>query len=483
MSGTTPAEKKPWVRRIAIIAGAACAIGLWGGYVRLKNYLHSEGFRDFLSVKVSRAAGVEGQFAPFHWSGLGVDSASYVAAGDGPLVSLRAEGLHTELGLRGVVRGVWILDDVRVASLDAEILPVVAEQTASGGEDAPLTKKERPRRWYPSQVELGGLEVGKANIRATLEDGRKFSLEDFSVTGEQDASAGSYSGEIRGGVLNLPDDFWPQIHLGSVKVAYRDELLTVRSADAVVWDTGRLQASGQWNRRTKGYDFRGSAKDIPLERLVRENWAKKITGTVSSTFEVAEAGKGAEARGVLSIDGGSLTALPVLEVLSAYADTSRFRELELTKARADWSWSKESITLRNLELESGDLLRIRGDLAIRGEELEGAVLLGISPKIISVVPGAESAVFVSGEDGLMWARVSIGGTVDHPKEDLSDRLITAAGLRVLEKLPGGERFSEYARDYLGDDPREALRKGKETFDEAEKAVRETRDILKGIFRK
>lgn len=448
----------------------------------LRNYLHSEGFRKFLSTKVSRAAGVDGEFSSFRWDGLAVDTDSFDAAGAGPLVRLRADGLHTEIGFGGVSRGVWELDGTRVRRLEAEVIATRQDiQKEMPDIDAPVTKKERPKRWYPNEVRLNGFEVSEADIRATLKDGEVLTLTDVAVSARAGRTKGSYSGEIRGGSLRLPDEFWPGIHIGKIKARYQEGVLFITSASATMWEDGTLYASGEWDRESKSYAFEGDVAGVALDQLVRESWAKKIIGRASSTF-TATGGQGDTlVRGRLTISDGSLTALPVLDVLAAYADTRRFRELVLTEAHANWEWREEETTFTDIVLGSEGVLSLKGNLSIRGEALDGELMLGLAPGILSIIQGTEATVFIPGERGLMWAPVRISGTVDDPKEDLSDRLIASAGFRMIEELPGGERVLKYSRRYLGDDPQEAIRRGKETFDEAEKAVREARDILKGIL--
>src|SRR5690606_22527681 len=112
---------------------------------------------------------------------------------------------------------------------------------------------------------------------------------------------------------------------------YQEDTLFITSADASLWDDGRLKASGEWDRRTKGYAFEGEVSGIALDRLVRESWSKRIVGKVSSDFIVSGGRGSSEAKGTLRITEGMLTALPVLDVLAAYADTRRFRELNLTE--------------------------------------------------------------------------------------------------------------------------------------------------------
>ncbi|WAC20873.1 hypothetical protein OVA24_05680 [Luteolibacter sp. SL250] len=478
------AGRGAWFGRAVIVLVVAGVLALGGAYLTLRNYLHSEGFRKFLSTKVSRAAGVEGEFSSFRWDGLAVDTDSFEGTGTGRLARLRADGLHTEIGFGGVSRGVWELKGTSVRRLEAEILASRTEEEKETPEiDAPVTKKERPKPWYPNEVELRGFDIGEADIRATLKDGKVLLLEDISVRAEAGRTKGSYSGEIRGGTLGLPDGLLPQLAIGRVKARYQEGVLFVTSADATLWGDGRLRASGEWDRQARSHAFEGEVQDVGLEHLVRENWSKRITGKVASDFTVVGGTGGTVARGTLGITDGKLTALPVLDVLAAYADTRRFRELVLTEARSDWAWKDDVVSLTDVVVASEGLLHIQGRLDIRGEELDGELMVGLAPAVLSIIRGTETAIFTPGERGLVWTRVKISGTVDDPEEDLSERLIAAAGVRILEELPGGDKVLKYSQRYLGAEPEEVIRKGIENFDEAEKAVRETRDLLKGIFGK
>jgi hypothetical protein len=474
-----------WFGRAVIVLVVSGLVIMGGTYLTLRSYLHSEGFRKFLSTKVSRAAGVEGAFSVFRWDGLAAETDSFSGIGAGRLAHLRADRLHTEIGFGGVSRGVWELKDTRVRRLEAQIVAARdPEDKETPKVDAPVTKKERPKRWYPDKVELRGIDIAEANIRATLEDGDVFQLEGISVTVESGKNRGSYSGEIRGGTLRLPGEFVPPISIGRVKARHQEGVLFITAADATLWDGGRLQASGEWDRNSRSHAFEGDLNDVGLDQLVRENWAKRITGKVSTDFAVVGAAGGTtEASGSLRITDGKLAALPVLDVLAAYADTRRFREFDLTEGRASWKLKGDTISLSNIAVASEGLITIQGRLDIHDEELDGELRVGLAPALLSIIPGAEQMIFTSSEGGMLWTRVKITGTVDDPKEDLSERLIAAAGLRIIDELPGGDKVLKYSKRYLGENPEEAIRKGIDTFEEAEKAVRETRDILKGIFGK
>src|SRR5690606_27622081 len=142
-----------------------------------------------------------------------------------------------------------------------------------------------------------------------------------------------------------------------------------------------------------------------------------------------------------------------------------------------------------------------GDLTIRGDNLEGRFRLGLAPGTLASIPGAETDVFLPGERGLVWAPLRVSGTLDDPQEDLTDRLIDAAGARMFEFLPeSGLKVLKFTETIVGDRPLKAVRdgmraveKGVEVIDkasdvlrevdvnEAEKAIREVRGVLDGIL--
>jgi hypothetical protein len=90
-------------------------------------------------------------------------------------------------------------------------------------------------------------------------------------------------------------------------------------------------------------------------------------------------------------------------------------------------------------------------------QLSGRFSLGVTPGTLARIPGAETKVFRPGRDGMLWAPVLVEGTLDDPDEDLSRRLIVAAGERMFEMIPetglrvlrhSDRSASEMARDLL-----------------------------------
>ena len=477
------AQSGGWLGRILIGLFLTVVIVSGGGYLTLRSYLHGDGFRKFLSNEVSRAADVKGEFSLFRWDGLAVDTDSFEAQGTGPLVKLRADGLHTEAGFGGVKRGVWELNGTSVRRLEVLVdASRKAEEKEVVEQKTPETKKERPRPWYPNEVEVKGFEVREANITALLEDGREFSTERISLKATPESGKGNYGIVLEGGRIGLPGGLVKTIELDRLKGRLHEKALFVTSAKASVFDEGRIDASGEWDIKAKTYAFEGTANGVPCAKVVSENWAKRVTGKLSTTFTVEGRRGASEAKGAMFVEGATLTALPVLDALAAYADTSRFRVLELDEAKADWRWTRDGMDFTNVVLAGEGVIRLEGNLSVVGERLDGTFRLGLAQGLLASIPGAEEDVFVPGEKGLLWTTLKISGTKDDPKEDLTDRLIAAAGVRMFESLPGGEKVLRFSQSLLGGDtPEETIRRGLDAIEKGEGAIKEAKGLLEGIF--
>lgn len=454
-------------------------------YAMVRGYLHSDAFRRFLSEKASGLAGVSGEFTPFRWDGLAVDTAAFDAKGTGMVKGVRLEGLHTEVGVGGVSRGVWEIQGSRVQRLDVTLdasagLPVAAPTV--------VEKKVSPAPakgpgWLPTEVELHGVDVRDVSVRALLEQGPA-SASGMRVRVEPGGAKSAYRIDVADGSVRTPFGFLPEIRLDRAKLRWQDGSVFLNSFSAGAWKEGRVDATGEWDGSTRQYTVSGDVSGVKCGDLFNEDWSKRFIGDVVSDFSLGNPSGEAQAHGKLKVLNGSLTALPVLDALAAYADTRRFRELALSEARTGWNWKKGEIFLSDLVLASEGLARLEGNIFIRGRELDGTFRLGLAPGTLANIPGAETDVFAPGERGLVWAPLRITGTLDDPKEDLTDRLVAAAGLRMFDVIPEtGEKVIKFSRSLLGDAPVKALDTGAKVIEQGAGLVDGVGGVIDGFFGK
>lgn len=472
------------------IFGVLVLLALTLGYAGLRAYLHSEGFRKFLSAEVSKAAQVVGAFSAFKWDGLAVETQRFEATGEGMIASLKADQIGTEVGFGSLGKGAWELKQTRVSRIEVgldftkkdEPSPTLPEEVAKS------VKKKQPG-WVPNEVELESLAISELAIRAKTLEGL-VAARGMRVRLEAATGKGAYRGEITGGTIDPAKDWLPEIRVEKVKGSFRDGSAFINSAKLKAYAAGRINGFGEWNSETGTYSLEGDIGGVKCDEILSESWARRLTGDISSTFSVNNISGKVVMNGELVVRNGTLTALPMLDALAAYADTRRFRVMPLSESRTKWRYSEDGFVFTDFVMASEGLVRLEGNFTIKGEEIDGRFRVGLVPGTLSNIPGAETHVFLPGERGLLWAPVRITGRLDKPKEDLTERLIEAAGMRMFERIPeSGERVLKFTKSVIGENPAgvidkgidKGIEEGRKVIDEGEKVIKEAEGIIKGIL--
>jgi hypothetical protein len=464
------------------ILSVVILLALTLGYMGLRAYLHSEGFRKFLSAEVSKAAQVVGVFSSFKWDGLAVTTENFGATGEGMIASLKADQIGTEVGFGYLGKGAWELKDTRVSRIDVGLdFTKKNEPSPSLPDQVVKTVKKKQSGWVPSEVRLESLAVGELAIRAKTLEGQ-VSARGMRVRLDAASAKGAYEGEIIGGTIDPAKDWLPEIRVEKVRGSFRNGSAFITSAKLKAYAVGRINGYGEWNSDTGTYALEGEIDGVKCDEILNESWARRLTGDVSSTFSVNNISGKMVMDGELVIRNSTLTALPMLDALAAYADTRRFRVMQLSESRTKWRYSDGGYVFTDFVMASEGLIRLEGNFSIKGREIDGVFRLGLVPGTLSNIPGAESHVFLPGERGLLWAPIRITGTLDDPKEDLTDRLIAAAGLRMFDVIPEtGEKALKFTKSVLGETPDKVIDKGLKVIDEGEKVIKGAEDVIKGIL--
>jgi hypothetical protein len=429
-----------------------------GGYLSLRAYLHSDEFRTFLAAKAGLALKADAEFAPFHWDGLQVSSDKFEAHGSPYFARLRADQLRTEVGLGEVRRGVWLLRSASIRRLEVEIPGTPKPGSRSDAESEASAPPSGMKRsgWLPNSARLEDLRIDESIITGRLGT-RRFAARGQSWTVRPGDQPGAFELEAQGGTVEHPLRWFPEARLRKARFRTSGTHLYLIDAEFKAYRNALLDLSGEAEFGQHDYTFEGGAAGIDCEEVLPEDWAKRLLGKIGVRFTVRGKDGQTTVSGKLGLRDGALTALPVLDRLAAYADTTRFRTLTLRRARTDFLWSNDHLSLTNIVISSEGLMRLEGSLDIDGERLNGRFRLGLAPGTLARIPGAESIVFAERRDGLMWTPLHITGTIDHPEEDLSARLLQAAGDRMFEILPeSGVKVLKFTRNVAEDAARTAV---------------------------
>lgn len=431
------------------------------GYIRA--YVQKDEFRQKAEELIAARTGGAAHIAPLTWNDDTVTVADLAV--ETPGWSIDAGGLHAALDFGAIRQGSWSIqnagsDDLtlRRTAVAPTSAPPVSHETkfdsSSDGIPAFL------RRYIPTETSISGFDVRRFLFE---HGGWKISETQLRLGGWKTGEV-SVSAKLTGGKLltpiNAPEQKDPlQFDLAKATLRVGDSQCQISDATLRWKQDSEATLRGSLKYETGAWQTFVHVKDAPLVEFLDAWWKQRLTGKIEGDLEMSgtrDAPLAWKANVVLK--DGSLTGLSVLDKLVTYTNTHRFKRLVLDTCSATLRPQGDSLRIENIIVQSNGFLRIEGTLNIRGRALDGDLLLGVTPETLSSIPGASNRVFVetnpAGPPGLQWTRVHIVGTLDAPMEDLSNRLIGAAGMSLLLDTPGaivGQGAETLLKPVLGDD--------------------------------
>lgn len=440
-------------------------IGLILGYQAVRSYLKSDDFRVRLGDQAGETLGGEALFQPFIWDGWAVRTERLNFKSEGPLQGFEVADINASVDIGSVWDGVYRVENVTIRKVDLdgdfrERESVADQKTAQKA--VPVTSESlKPfwESWLPTEVEVTGLTVGSLSGTVLTDDG-EWLIDGASVEVSPGSIKGNYEATLRDAEVTSPIELLKNLKLREARARYTGDHFHLLSSTGRAFERGHLTLNGEYDLTESDWEFLGDLTGVRLDEMLPEDWKQRLIGDLKVDFK-AYGKKEADPvlSGSLEIDRGTLTALPFLDNIAAYTNTERFRRLALSEATLDFEKQGKRLELKNIKLASEGLVRLEGDLILEGDVIRsGRFQLGITPGTLIYLPGAETKVFQRGKMGLLWAPLNIGGTLDFPTEDLSDRLIEAAGERMFELIPQtGEWALKYSGEQIGDATKDLLK--------------------------
>lgn len=431
---------------IALMVGVLAMPSLVVGY--LQSFVRSEGFRVKMEEMIEAKTGGSTQLADIQWQDdMARMSEASIETASG--LQIEAVGLHAALDFSAIRRGSWSIQSAGADSL------IVTKHSATKevpwSEESSVTENALPgwlSQYIPKATEVDGFDAERFSYS---QNGWQVEEARLHLGSYNSASAGkgrfSLPGTLEGGTLRMPVTPPGQkeplkLDIGRASFRLADDRLQI------------TESTLRWKDRSKG-TLRGSMRfgdawemfahveQVPAAEFLSEEWQKHLSGHFEGDAELSGAkGRPMNWKADVALKDGVLSSLPVLDKLATYTRMDRFKRLALDIATATVSpHSSGGTRLEKIVIQSNGLMRIEGTLnLLQGDVLEGDFMVGVTPETLRWLPGAESRVFIEsnpqGPPGLNWARVKVAGTRAAPQEDLSSRLLGAAGMSLLLDTPG-----------------------------------------------
>jgi hypothetical protein len=397
----------------------------------LDAYLRSERFRAFLAAKAGGTLRAEAEVTPLHFDGAGLYTDSFAAHGTtaAKFSQLQLDGLRAEISWGHVLQHAW-----RVEQLDIQRLRADLNGPRLVAPEEPKIAHERVADanrsgWLPDRV-----EIGTATIRDTQLAWDGGTLRGTAL--QLQPADGGWSITGSGGTIThrtLPPLTVQQLDLG-----YRGNTLFVRSAEFRQGDGGSVTASGEIDFDQR-LELRAVLQNVALNPWLAGDWRARLHGDASGEVRIHSGlplDGAPDISGTLSLAHGQLEALPVLNQIATFTRSQEFRRLTLNRASCEFTQQGPRLAVRNLLVESSGLLRVEGGFTVERGTIDGTFQVGVTPGSLQWLPGSQARVFTVSRDGYLWTPMRLTGPLGSPTEDLTPRLVAAAGDEVIEQVGG-----------------------------------------------
>jgi hypothetical protein len=424
--------------RLLIFVAALLVLAFFSGWIGIHSFIQSDSFREWLSKKVSRSIHADGQFEPLIWEGSSFRSAGFSAKGIGKskLRSLQITNLSAHIDWWKLPKGTWMIDQIRADKVEAVIGKGTAKTTPPGSpkESFGLNLPD----FLPSELRVEHLYFASADLHWETNHGDtgQFIGTKLSVT---ERGPDRWDVDAIGG--NVHHAAYPELHIEEVHGSVDQDSVAIREAKAQTAGGGEIQVSGKVAiRRQLNAQLTSDFSDLAANAIMPAEWhlGGKISGHLVYTGDLDRFEHG-EVAGSIKISGAAFDMANLFVTLHQLAKFGGLNDVRIDSIETHIRYQERELQLTDIRASYEDQIRVEGTGTIAPDHLTGDLLLGLSPKILGWIPGAEEKVFTEQRDGLHWTTVKISGTPNQPKEDLTRRLVGAFRDRMTKEFKGEKK--------------------------------------------
>ncbi len=414
----------------------------------LTRYLEGDAFR--VAMEEETAKGLhfpQASYAPIRRTGpLTAQSDSFKADnGQKAMKSLDAHGITAKFDPWGVFLRQWRFSDVRVQSGDVEIQIYEAHPEAVPG-----------KPWFavflPNRVYLEKIQSEQANITWRFRDERAgfFGTQLLITPNGRDFEYVATGGRLKMAVV-------PDLDLRRTHILITKTLLTVYDLDLASDSRSdeSIRAQGRAGLgQDKSIDVKTNFNSVPIRQWLPGEWKGRLKGNAFG--DVHWTGKNpklesSSGEGSLRISNGRVDDVPLLNKLAELAQKKAFEHLDLNECSLGFAWRYPEIEIKDITIEEKGKFRIEGEISVNRRLLRGTIQLGLTREYLDWLPNPEE-VFSRGSGDYLWTDVHLSGTIDEPRQDLSQRII-----ELFKESPGAylslvfRQFGDWLKKTFGGD--------------------------------
>ncbi len=422
------------------------AVGLIAGITGLQRWLAGNECRSLIERKSSEALHAQAAIEPLRWGWFSLSTEGFKATGTGTnaLRKLEAGDIRGRIQPGALLRGIWLVEEISLEKLHLHF-----GAGASGGEKPSATiveeqvVEEKPSastagsmpKWVPTLLEIKAVRAMKTDLIIDLPLGKPMEL--LGTKLEIYPEGKETRLEASGGELRTP--IISNLRLQSARARIlADNSIRLNGADLAFPAGGTARVEGEFPAESGSSRIRATWEKVPVTVML-----PALEGKVAGTFEgegnfLWKGNSPCTIDGRTRIDGVTLQGLPQLDQIADFTGMNQFRAFPVQDASARFFHDGETTRWTDVVIESRGLLKMTGEATTGpGDRLSGSFQLGITTAVVRVLPMATQLLGAEERDGYLWMPLKVGGTLTHPTDDLSPRLVMAVTTKAAGELRKG----------------------------------------------
>jgi hypothetical protein len=424
--------------RLFIFGSLLVLVIIFGGWFGLRFFIQSDAFRDWLGRRVGRSLHVEARFEPLTWEGWTFRSAGFFATGTGKrkLRSVHMRNVTANIDWKQLLKGQLVIDLITADEADV----VVGKNQVPVAKSQPRAKElaiKLPKFLHP-ELKVEQLRVTATDIHWTTNQGQTGQYRGFKLiatrTGPDQWDAITEGGAARHAT-------YPELQVEHVHALANRDSVTIAESKAAFYGGGNIEVRGKIaTRKMLNAQLTADFSGVDANPILPPVWrlGGKASGQLVYAGDLDHFEHGAVS-GRIKIDDATLDLTNLFPTLRKLARFGALNDVQIDSVEANVQYREQQLELSDIRATFQDQIRMEGSCRIMPDRLDGNLLLGLSPNIVGWIPGAEEKVFVDQRAGLRWAKVSISGTPERPKEDLTQRLFAAFRGKMMKEFDGGTK--------------------------------------------
>lgn len=437
-----------------------------GGFLFLRSHIKSADFSDMVGAKIGqilRANDVE--LSSFRWKRSVASSKQVTLKGSDTsffLKDLKADGFRFKLPFGQLLKSEWIVEDVFVGDLTAEVRP-------GSGETGAKIMDDLSGKWgvNPEKISFDSVEVASANLHWGLISAAKGSLTNAQL--EVSKAEGVWQLMVEKGMLS--QNYLRNLSVSKLKVRFLEDSLAFSEGEFTMGDggTGTLEGTittGEYPEFDLTVRFENCEMSALLPKYtgaeitrmtpeeestalaidsLRSMLMGRVTGVVKLTGS-SNSSAGIKSIGTLRFSEATdqtlrILSIPIFNDLGGMTGNGYLRRPLITGGSLTFVTSEGMFNASAIDLELGQSARLTGEFSYgiekvkkkeTGEapaavpgvpileaaaevlvpEFEGVVQFGVIPSALSKIPETtQEQFFPTARDGMIWMDLPLNGNL------------------------------------------------------------------------